>query len=366
MSFAIFSYIPKNIPAVEEEKHDFANKFKKSQDLLESKEPWLTGGAISNLFSYEEDHIVIKLFDDAEALPGFGYDKGEGLQLVHSPVDIEPTQLDPMDNSNAVVLSLVGKHDFTSFGVNRFEDDPEELSFEIVPLRVEVLFTVDENDEAEEEIPFAVDERRANDSDAEFDFDAADQFNVLDVSAPVVTASVAFAVVDLGVEVGSKDAARFSLENQSSSDTAVLKVSQHGNIGIESSGAFDAVEDLLISIDYNLLHGSGAQFKISVEITFEDTPVAHGVAVGQVDEAPILLDFLSQFGEDGFLEFFMDSASILEFLDAAEQGEPDHSDNAAVEVDEAANPQEHAAEIGDGSVGLSHVDDIPIVLPMDG
>ena len=85
-----------------------------------------------------------------------------------------------------------------------------------------------------------------------------------------------------------------------------------------------------------------------------------------MDAAPILVDFLSQFGEDGFLEFSMDSASILAFLDAAEQDKPDHSDDTAVAVDEVANPQEHAAEIGASSVGLSHVDDIPIVLPMDG
>lgn len=366
MSFFIFNYENHADSFLEDgkEKQDFGKKFATDRGMFADKHHWLAGlgKGPDNFLSYGDDHIVVELFDDStqqwEAFTSH-YQEAEIQHVIVSPEDRDAPPADKVDDVAQVVLSIVGqKFDFISFGVNRFEDDHKELDFVMMPLSQEVQFSVEiEAEDTMEVINLVIDDWRNNDSDIEFGFGAANSFTVLEVTAPVVTASVAFEVAELDVEATNQEAAKFSLANSSTSKTATLSVLQQGDIGIEPSSAFEGVAELQISIGYDLSHANGSLFKVSVEINFVDIPVARGTAVYNADNDPILFDFLTQFGDNGYIEFAIDWGSALEIIDESgksSKGTDDHLGNEGVGI------QGQFSGAGSISDDLSALIDAPI------
>ncbi len=323
----------------------------------------------------KDDQVVIDLFegldtaldliilgDQDDPVPELVVaQEGEGAPAVEMPNDID-----------LVILSMADlKFDFLSFGVNRFEEDHKELEFSIDPLQDFSVVTDDEPIEDDDTVELAIDSRANNDSDMAIDLEDASTFTILEVTTPIVTSNVAFEVINMEANADNQEAASFSLENQVTLNTATLTVFDQGHIGIDPNGAFDGTDELQISIDYNLHYSQSGLFRVSVEIDFEDTPVARGFVFGiegMNDDDPFLFDFMTRFGDDGLLEFAVDLILTLEELTAAEQNaqQGNNTDAPILDAEAASVIQEESTEVGELLASLDTIIAETSVLPTEG
>lgn len=326
--------------------------------LIDSKKKsiaeWNRNPNRDDIIDFTDDHLMVDLFENLETVlvPLILNNLDRPIeQLALFPEGADVSTVEIPDDIGPTIMSMADQNfHIPSFGLNRFEHDPEEMHFEIPPLQALAINLDDEPQQIVEPLLVA-DDRADNDSDVDNEFVEVAPLIVSEVSTPVVTSSVAFDVIDLGTESDAGEAVSFSLGNQVTSETAILTVLGQGHIEIDPNGAFDSVDELQISIDYDLAYRPSGLFRVSVEIDFGDTPVARGFVFGIEDETedPFLFDFITQFGEDGLVEFAVDFVLTLESLlevesSTQQQGNSDASILDEVDVSEI---QEQSAEVGE-------------------